>query len=102
MPVSASRVPADPVSDFPTEIEPTAVVLQHVDDAQALLVVTEPARHEVVQHVQSLTRLGRVEWARVISRLRRARLLSQPDPKKPDNLDTHPLVREYFGVGASS
>ena len=45
----------------------------------------------------SLTRLGRVEWARVISRLRRARLLSQPDPKKPDSLDTHPLVREYFG-----
>ncbi len=31
-------------------LRPLAVVLEHVDDAQALLVVTEAARHQRVEH----------------------------------------------------
>ena len=33
----------------------------------------------------------------VLARLRRARLLAREDPHNPGHLDTHPLVREYFG-----
>jgi hypothetical protein len=33
----------------------------------------------------------------VLARLRRAKLLSGEDPHQPGQLDTHPLVREYFG-----
>jgi predicted ATPase len=32
-----------------------------------------------------------------LAKLRRARLLAGEDPHNPGNLDTHPLVREYFG-----
>jgi hypothetical protein len=32
-----------------------------------------------------------------LSRLRRARLLAGEDPHNPGHLDTHPLVREYYG-----
>src|SRR4029077_2442431 len=37
------------------------------------------------------------EWRKILSRLRRARLLAIEDPHHPGDLDTHPLVREYFG-----
>jgi hypothetical protein len=33
----------------------------------------------------------------VFARLRRARLLAREDPHNPGHLDTHPLVRKYFG-----
>src|SRR5271165_4614280 len=33
----------------------------------------------------------------IFARLRRARLLAGEDPHNPRQLDTHPLVREYFG-----
>jgi hypothetical protein len=33
----------------------------------------------------------------ILARLRRARLLAGEDPYNPGHLDTHPLVREYFG-----
>jgi hypothetical protein len=33
----------------------------------------------------------------ILARLRRARLLAGEDPQNPGQLDTHPLVREYFG-----
>ncbi len=33
----------------------------------------------------------------IIEQLRQARLVSQADPFDPEALDTHPLVREYFG-----
>jgi hypothetical protein len=33
----------------------------------------------------------------LVARLRRARLLAAEDPHNPGHLDTHPLVREYFG-----
>src|SRR5262245_33540603 len=37
------------------------------------------------------------EWRTRLARLRRARLLAREDPHNPRHLDTHPLVREYFG-----
>src|SRR6516164_11445819 len=46
---------------------------------------------------ESLTNLSPSELRTVLARLRRARLLSGEDPHNPGHLDTHPLVREYFG-----
>jgi serine/threonine protein kinase len=46
---------------------------------------------------ESLADLNPTEWRAVLSRLRRARLLAAEDPNNPGHLDTHPLVREYFG-----
>jgi tetratricopeptide (TPR) repeat protein len=37
------------------------------------------------------------EWERALAKLRRARLLADADPSRPKSLDTHPLVRDYFG-----
>jgi hypothetical protein len=45
----------------------------------------------------SLTDLSPTEWHAILARLRRARLLAGEDPHNPGHLDTHPLVREYFG-----
>ena len=45
---------------------------------------------------ESLTDLRPTEWQTIIARLRRARLLAGEDPHNPGQLDTHPLVREYF------
>jgi serine/threonine protein kinase/predicted ATPase/DNA-directed RNA polymerase specialized sigma24 family protein len=46
---------------------------------------------------ESLVDLSPTEWRTRLARLRRARLLSGEDPQNPGHLDTHPLVREYFG-----
>jgi len=46
---------------------------------------------------ESLTNLSQSEWRTILARLRRARLLSGEDPHARGQLDTHPLVREYFG-----
>ncbi len=46
---------------------------------------------------ESLTDLSPAEWRTILAKLRRARLLSGEDPQNPGQLDTHPLVREYFG-----
>ena len=46
---------------------------------------------------ESLTDLSPSEWQMILARLRRARLLVGEDPHNPGHLDTHPLVREYFG-----
>jgi hypothetical protein len=45
----------------------------------------------------SLANLSPTEWRTTQARLRRARLLSGEDAHNPEYLDTHPLVREYFG-----
>jgi predicted ATPase len=45
----------------------------------------------------SLTDLSPTEWQTILSKLRRAKLLAGEDPHNPGHLDTHPLVREYFG-----
>ena len=46
---------------------------------------------------ESLTNFSPTEWRTLVARLRRARLIGPEDPHYPGNLDTHPLVREYFG-----
>ena len=46
---------------------------------------------------ESLTDLRPTEWQTILARLRRGRLLAGEDPHNPGHLDTHPLVREYFG-----
>jgi tetratricopeptide (TPR) repeat protein len=46
---------------------------------------------------ESLTDLSPSEWRTILAKLRRARLLTGEDPQNPGQLDTHPLVREYFG-----
>jgi hypothetical protein len=47
---------------------------------------------------ESLTNLSRIEWRTILGQLRRARLLAGEDPHNHGRLDTHPLVREYFGA----
>jgi serine/threonine protein kinase/tetratricopeptide (TPR) repeat protein len=46
---------------------------------------------------ESLMDLSPTEWRALLARLRRARLLAEEDPHNFGCLDTHPLVREYFG-----
>jgi tetratricopeptide (TPR) repeat protein len=46
---------------------------------------------------ESLTDLSVIEWRKILGRLRRAKLLAGEDLDNPGQLDTHPLVREYFG-----
>src|SRR5271157_3184485 len=46
---------------------------------------------------ESLTDVSQIEWRTILAKLRRARLLAREDPHNPGYLDTHPLVREYFG-----
>jgi serine/threonine protein kinase/tetratricopeptide (TPR) repeat protein len=46
----------------------------------------------------SLTDLSPTEWRTILAKLRRARLLAGEDPHNPGHLDTHPLVREYYGA----
>jgi Protein kinase domain/NACHT domain len=46
---------------------------------------------------ESLTDLSLTEWQTILAKLRRAKLLAGEDPHTPGHLDTHPLVREYFG-----
>jgi hypothetical protein len=45
----------------------------------------------------SLTDLNQIERRMIVARLRRARLISGEDLHNPGQVDTHPLVREYFG-----
>jgi hypothetical protein len=46
---------------------------------------------------ESLTDLSPTGWRTILAKLRRARLLAPEDPHDSGQLDTHPLVREYFG-----
>jgi predicted ATPase len=46
---------------------------------------------------ESLTDLSPTDRRAILARLRRARLLAGEDPPSPGQLDTHPLIREYFG-----
>ena len=46
---------------------------------------------------ESLINLSPTERRAIVARLRRARLLAGEDPHHLGDLDTHPLVREYFG-----
>ena len=46
---------------------------------------------------ESLADLSPTEWRTILAKLRRAKLLAGEDPYNPRHLDTHPLVREYYG-----
>ena len=46
---------------------------------------------------ESLVDLSPTEFRAIRARLRRARLLAGEDSHNPGHLDTHPLVREYYG-----
>ena len=46
---------------------------------------------------EALTGLSVRQWQTILAKLRRARLLAGEDPHNRGDLDTHPLVREYFG-----
>ena len=64
-------------------------------DQKALgVLLKSPAIPELTE---SLTDLSPTEWRTILARLRRARLLAAEDQHNPEQLDTHPLVREYFG-----
>src|SRR6202521_1363945 len=64
-------------------------------DEKALGVLLRPTAIRGL--TESLTDLSPTEWRTILARLRRARLLAGEDPHNPGHLDTHPLVREYFG-----
>jgi hypothetical protein len=64
-------------------------------DEKALGVLLNPP--VIIGLTESLTDVGSTEWRTILARLRRARLISGEDPHNPGHLDTHPLVREYFG-----
>jgi hypothetical protein len=64
-------------------------------DERALAALREPP---VIRGLtESLTNLDPTEWRTILAKLRRAKLLAGVDPRNPGQLDTHPLVREYFG-----
>jgi hypothetical protein len=44
-----------------------------------------------------IVKLDDSAWRRNVARLREVRLLAPLDPSDPDALDSHPLVREWFG-----
>jgi tetratricopeptide (TPR) repeat protein len=66
-----------------------------------------PAEWEAIQAVREkpviegltskLDNLTPAEWRFALENLRTARLLSDEDNHRPDDLDCHPLVREHFG-----
>ena len=64
-------------------------------DENALRALLKPPA--ICELTESLTDLSPAEWRTLLARLRRARLLTGEDPNSPRQLDTHPLVREYFG-----
>jgi hypothetical protein len=64
-------------------------------DQKALGALLKPPA--ILGLTESLTDLSPTEWRTILARLRRARLLAREDPHDPAHLDTHPLVREYFG-----
>jgi hypothetical protein len=68
--------------DRPADEKALAVLLK----SPAIPGLTEP-----------LIDLSPTAWRAVLARLSRARLLALEAPNNPGHLDTHPLVREYFG-----
>ncbi len=44
-----------------------------------------------------LLELSNERWQYALNNLRDARLLAKEDPHRPESLDCHPLIREYFG-----
>ena len=65
-----------------------------VDEKTLEALVKSPA---IPGLTESLTNLSPTDWRTILAKLRRARLLAREDAHHPRYLDTHPLVREYFG-----
>lgn len=53
-----------------------------------------PAIHGLSDNIRKLTEAG---WLRTLEKLRSYRLIAPLSSHLPDEVDTHPLVREYFG-----
>jgi tetratricopeptide (TPR) repeat protein len=63
-------------------------------DGQAIAALREaPGIPGLTDAIQNLSN---EDWRRTLVRLRNAKLIADEDPKQPDTLDAHPLVREYF------
>jgi serine/threonine protein kinase/predicted ATPase len=65
-----------------------------VDEQTFSILLKSPA---IPGLTESLTDLRPIEWQTILAKLRRTKLLAREDPHNPGQLDTHPLVREYFG-----
>ena len=65
-----------------------------VDETVLRALLKPPAIPDLTE---SLTALSPSEWQAILTRLRRAKLVAGEDPHSRGDLDTHPLVREYFG-----
>jgi hypothetical protein len=65
-----------------------------VDEEALRAVLKSPAIPNLTEY---LSNLSPSEWRTILARLRRTRLLADEDPHHSGQLDTHPLVREYFG-----
>jgi hypothetical protein len=64
------------------------------DEKALVTLLKSPAIRGLTEPLADLTR---IEWRAILGRLRRASLLAGEDPHNPGCLDTHPLIREYFG-----
>ena len=64
-------------------------------DEKAIRVLLKPPA--VLGLTESLADLRPTAWRTTLAKLRRARLLAGEDLHNPGHLDTHPLVREFFG-----
>jgi tetratricopeptide (TPR) repeat protein len=64
------------------------------DEQLLQALVKQPAIRGLTEILMDLSPAA---WRTVVARLRRARLLAGEDAHNPGQLDTHPLVREYFG-----
>ena len=53
-----------------------------------------PPIPDLTEQVQELSE---AEWSRLITNLRRLKLLAPESRHRPDSLDAHPIVREHFG-----
>jgi serine/threonine protein kinase len=64
-------------------------------DEQALRALLKPPAIRGL--TESLIDLRPTAWRTILAKLRRAKLVAGEDPYNPRHLDTHPLVREYYG-----
>ena len=82
----------DAVADFPGEVQAAAVVLEQIDDAQALLVVVEAAGHQLVDDAFAGVAERRVAEV-VAERDRFGQLLVQPQDLRDGARDLRHLER---------
>jgi tetratricopeptide (TPR) repeat protein len=64
--------------------------------AQAALLNELKLEFGAKRKITALEQISQNEWLDAISDLRAVRLLSPADRSAPDNLDTHPLIRDWF------